>query len=265
MTDVSWTQTRDRVAPENRLRPRLPALSLQDESRRANVMSNSTLSERIAKLNSSGWKLDSEHQLRILLSLHSQPSLGAPWPLMRSIKRLFDVDEDRWKSGEAERDLRLLDTRDYVEISYRHGRLAGPSFVKLTPDGVRLIESLSFAESESSNCERKMSTAKEYLKGYSEILNAVGMKLHQKETFITLAKDHDAPINWPEGRGKRPEAERGELVRWWESVFETLEARRKSDRDRKLSASESYDYGKSGKVAPEIGGEIRSRNSKRSD
>jgi hypothetical protein len=64
-------------------------------------------------------------------------------------------------------------------------------------------------------------------------------------------------------RGSQPVVDRSALLAWWQSLTTQAEAKMTRDRDLRATVAATHLYGRTGIVAPDLGGSIRRRKGKR--
>jgi hypothetical protein len=115
---------------------------------------------------------------------------------------------------------------------------------------------ISVAAESSGGCVKP----KEYLFGWGDILDAVGMKNTPEDRgkVQRLNDNYQGPI-MTKGQGSQPRAEKTKLVAWWDGLEGQWEksAQKQSDRDATVKAT--HNFGREGIVAPEIKGSVKRR------
>lgn len=106
-------------------------------------------------------------------------------------------------------------------------------------------------------------TPDELLSSMAAILAAVGMKEYQKRYFEKFARDNNAPIDWPAGKGKKPRAFRSLLLKWWWEMQLRFEQRQNEEDGKNLSVTSGYNYAREGTSLPEIKGRVKKRRTRR--
>lgn len=99
---------------------------------------------------------------------------------------------------------------------------------------------------------------KAYLLGWREILDALGLKSDQKDRVARLSSEYEGPIIVP-GQGAQPKVEKTKLLAWWNRLEITWEDQLNQKRGGALEGASQHDYGRMGRVAPEIKGSVRKR------
>ena len=108
--------------------------------------------------------------------------------------------------------------------------------------------------------KRQETTPKQYLIGWIEILNAVGLRNDDSNRgrVIRLNERYEGPII-SGGQGGQSMVEKDSLIRWWNGLEKRWGEHESRDRDAQATVGIQYQYGKSGNVVPEIGGSVKRR------
>ena len=101
---------------------------------------------------------------------------------------------------------------------------------------------------------------KNYLFGWADIINAVGMKYSEgsRKALSRLNEFRSGPIRKPKNGG-RPQVERSALIEWWNRLDMECEAGSNQRDGKRLDAETQYAYGKESNVVPGVGGALRKR------
>ncbi|MDX1963226.1 MAG: hypothetical protein SFX18_08740 [Pirellulales bacterium] len=101
---------------------------------------------------------------------------------------------------------------------------------------------------------------KQWLFNFAEILDAVGMKANpeNQRRIKQLNTSYNGPIIFGQ-KGQPPKCDKARLLEWWDNL--EVEFTKSEHKPASLQAvgEETYCYGRTGKVAPVIGGSIRKR------
>jgi hypothetical protein len=105
-------------------------------------------------------------------------------------------------------------------------------------------------------------TPKVYLCSWRDILTALGLKNNaaDQSTVKKLQKEYDGPIALPP-KGGQPKVEHAALLNWWNGLEALFQAKKDRERDIEATTSDQHAYGRTGEVAPDIGGAIKKRRS----
>jgi hypothetical protein len=106
---------------------------------------------------------------------------------------------------------------------------------------------------------------KVYLATWAAILTALGLKPSQRahrDTVTRLNKEFDGPIRLAM-RGGQPLAEKAALLSWWNRLEQLAEARRQKAENVRATVADQHPYGREGRAAPEINGEVKKRRAPR--
>lgn len=102
---------------------------------------------------------------------------------------------------------------------------------------------------------------KAYLWGWTEILDAVGMKdnTENRRQVRRLNDLFDGPIVVV-GSGSKPQAiNKTNLLAWWNRLDDLHRELQQQERDKQATAADSYSYGSGGTVVPNIAGAVKKR------
>lgn len=107
-------------------------------------------------------------------------------------------------------------------------------------------------------------TPKKFLRGWAEILVAVGEKNNDETRRMVkrLNELREGPISKP-GRGSRPIVEQSKLLQWWNRLDLEQQDAANQREGEKLAAKFQHAYGREGTVVPEIGGAVKRRRKDR--
>jgi hypothetical protein len=100
------------------------------------------------------------------------------------------------------------------------------------------------------------------LTSWHDITNVVGMKYSDRRALKSLNQRFGGPIV-NSGPGTRPMVYREDLLDWWDTLAVKQQDLMNQREGRRLSAEAQHDYGRSGRVAPEIGGNVKKRRKDR--
>jgi hypothetical protein len=97
---------------------------------------------------------------------------------------------------------------------------------------------------------------------WREILAAVGMKSNEedREKVRKLNNKYGGPIKIGT-RGKQPTAIKADLLAWWNTLERLVAEKQQQEADEKATVADQYNYARTGRVAPGIGGSVRQRRS----
>jgi hypothetical protein len=84
------------------------------------------------------------------------------------------------------------------------------------------------------------------------------MKYGDRANIKSLNKRFDGPIT-NKGKGTKPMVYRDELFQWWDGLATKQQELTNQQQGRRLMAEAQHNYGRSGTVAPEIGGSVKKR------
>lgn len=115
---------------------------------------------------------------------------------------------------------------------------------------------------DARNGDEAVVTPKVYLSGWSDILEAVGLKNNDtdKNNVLSLNKQYQGPI--PKvGRGEKPRVEKGKLLKWWNELEEKFQASDAARKDKAATVEAQYQHGRDETVVPEISGHEKKRRS----
>jgi hypothetical protein len=108
--------------------------------------------------------------------------------------------------------------------------------------------------------EGKPQTAMKYLTSWREILIALEFKNNRedKQKVSRLNKSYSGPIEIP-GQGKQPFVDKAKLLEWWAGLETKVREDSERQRNAQATASNQHDFGRDGKVTPDISGGIKKR------
>ena len=101
-------------------------------------------------------------------------------------------------------------------------------------------------------------TPKRLLTGWREIAEALEMRHPERDKIKSLNKRYNGPITVA-GQGSQPMVERNLLIEWWNRLAALQEELANQREGRNLSAESQHNFGRDGKVAPEVGGSVKKR------
>jgi hypothetical protein len=96
------------------------------------------------------------------------------------------------------------------------------------------------------------------LNGWQDITSALGMEHKEYPSVKSLNERFTGPIK-NSGKGTRPMVYHDELLAWWDTLAAKQQELANRKTGEKLSAETTYAYGRTGNVAPEIGGSQKER------
>jgi hypothetical protein len=96
------------------------------------------------------------------------------------------------------------------------------------------------------------------LTGWREITGALDMKYHDREKIKSLNARFNGPIQ-SRGQGTQPIVARGQLLEWWNGLAVQQQELANCQQGATLSGQAQHGYGRTGTVAPEIGGSVKRR------
>ena len=98
------------------------------------------------------------------------------------------------------------------------------------------------------------------LANWREILITLGMNNNRedKQKVSRLNRTCNGPIVIP-GKGKQPIADKAKLLKWWDRLEIELQDRANQARGAAADAESHHAYGRMGRAAPAIGGEVKRR------
>jgi len=102
---------------------------------------------------------------------------------------------------------------------------------------------------------------REKLIGSAEICVAIGVKPDRCRHVKALNEQFAGPIR-TQSKGKRPIADKADLLNWWNEI-ESRQADRANQQEGRLRAGDGHAYGAKAIVAPEIGGSVKPRRKDR--
>ena len=104
---------------------------------------------------------------------------------------------------------------------------------------------------------------KPLLASWREILVALEMKDNRedKQKVARLNETYNGPIVIP-GQGRQPLVDKAKLIEWWNNLAVIAQADNRQ-RDAQATVGAKYDYGRHGKVVPEISGSVKERRRNR--
>lgn len=98
----------------------------------------------------------------------------------------------------------------------------------------------------------------QWITDWKDILGALGLKRDDKRRLQRLHKRYDGPIRVSRPKGK-PLVDKSALLAWWNGLEQKVEQTTARTRDAAATVAEQHQYGRTGRVAPDISGSIRSR------
>ncbi len=145
-----------------------------------------------------------------------------------------------------QREIVVRQLRD--SIAAKRNALRGNESPAVPPIGAKPVDDLTLVP-------------KQRLFGWREILEALGMPNNDenKRRLERKNKLEGGPIPMKRGRGKRPEVDRDELLKWRETWDERLAELEQRDADRTATVAEQSNYGRGGTVVHEIDGHVKKR------
>ena len=98
---------------------------------------------------------------------------------------------------------------------------------------------------------------------WRDILIALGMRNNSedKQKVDRLNETYNGPIKKP-GQGRQPLVGKAELIDWWNNLTVLAETQNRT-RDAKASVGSQHNYGREGKVVPDISGAVKKRRKDR--
>ena len=105
---------------------------------------------------------------------------------------------------------------------------------------------------------------KPQLFSWREILLSLGLPNTEENRgrIRRLNKNCDGPIVLPR-RGGQPFVATNKLMQWWNSLESRVDELSQRTRDRIATVESTYDYGRTGKVIPEISGSVKRRRQRK--
>lgn len=169
-------------------------------------------------------------------------SLKTQWKFLSEIRKAGDIfsmhfGED-WKIEKPEPEV------GFETIEYKPSKLAQVS-PKALPKEVHQAEPLQPAK---------------LLASWREITDALGLKHNEQDKVKSLNKRYNGPIPKPR-RGGQPIVEHSKLLEWWNKLAVIQQEMENRDSGERLSVEGQHDYGREGRVVPEIGGSVRKNRS----
>jgi hypothetical protein len=76
-----------------------------------------------------------------------------------------------------------------------------------------------------------------------------------------LNAKYEGPITLP-GRGDQPRVNRDKLLTWWNGLEERFQEIKQKQIDTQATIQDQHDYGRDGKVLPDIAGHVKKRRGK---
>jgi hypothetical protein len=112
--------------------------------------------------------------------------------------------------------------------------------------------------SQSSLADRTTEQPKTLLTGWHEIVAALEMQYSDRKKIKSLNDRLGGPIT-DQGSGTKPMVYREDLLAWWNTMAMRQQELANQNEGRKLSAEAQHNYGRDGKVVPEIAGAVKKR------
>jgi hypothetical protein len=160
-----------------------------------------------------------------------------------------------------------------VKAMPTHGVLLPPVGDKTTPSPTNPLKESTKLDAEGEQPpERDESidisipsqSPRKLLKGWHEITEALEMRYNQRADIKSLNERYQGPIR-NRGKGTKPMVYKEDLIDWWNklAIMEQEFANRREGSN--LSAEAQHDYGREGRAAPEISGEVKKRRRDKSN
>jgi hypothetical protein len=102
-----------------------------------------------------------------------------------------------------------------------------------------------------------------YLYGWTEILDALGLAVHQanKTHISSMNETFDGPIKRGT-KGQRPLVVKDKLWEWWHQLEQRYDENRQNESNRQATVEARHPYGRTGEVVPNLGGHVKKRRRK---
>jgi hypothetical protein len=127
-------------------------------------------------------------------------------------------------------------------------------------DGIIAKQQSAPAHQDAETLEKQL--PKTLLTGWHGIMAALDRPHNQYGTVKSLNERMNGPIV-NNGQGKQPMVYEEKLIEWWNNLAELHEELENKEENARLSAQSQHNFGRDGTVAPEIGGSVKKRRSKK--